>query len=578
MTFLAPWWLLGLALVPAFLLWGVLAPRGRRVTVGSLLLWRRALAGGATGRPTARLRLRDPLLWLDASCIALAILACARPAFHTDRPLDPVATVVLDRTASMEMPSDGPRGTRVLDAWAMARDALAALPDAPVRLVSVPGEAGTPAAETTTLRRLFDADDPADGVRMASAEVWRTAAVRAAADRNRPVVLVTDVAPPGEVPPNVYVLAPGTAAGERGNAGLVRVAARVADDRWWLLVAARASAGAAGPFGLAVSTGEAVHAERDDFLAPGAEAETVVAMDGPPPPRLHVRLAGPPDAFAPDNEAFLVLEPGGVTVRLLGNPPGPSLQRAFEAAGATVRSAAVDIGLPGAEAADLLVACGVPPPDGWMGPAAVIAPPEAVGPVRPGEGTLPAEWRVAEDHPLAEAFYLPPPRLDEVPRYRVEPSARVLVGTAEAPLMVTWETEGARRLAVCFPLDDDVTDWPRRAGFPVFWARAVDWLVPAAARTPACETYAPLAPVPGTGRTAPGRTGFHPVGGRTVGVSFIGTDEGFQSGPGRDDSAAAAAAIRASIAARREAAFDPAWPWAAVLVLLALAARAWVAR
>jgi len=579
MIFLAPWWLLGLVLVPAFLLWGLLAPRGRPVTVGSLLLWRRALAGGAAGRPTARLRLREPLLWLDASCILFLVLACARPALETARPLEPVATVVVDRTASMGAASAGSGGRRFLDARAMARRVIRAVPDAPVRRVSVPGEGGAVRADATTFGRLLEASGPDAGYRLAAGDAWRTAAAEAARHPPRPVLLVTDVARAVEVPENVFVLAPGASPASTGNAGLMRVAARMDDGRGWLLVAARASAEASGPFGVNVSTAGTVHAARSDVLTPGETAERVLAFDGPPPARLRVTLTGPADdAFLPDNEAFLVLEPGGVAVRLLGRPPKTELRRALEASGATVLTEDADGGRPHQQGADLVVACAAPLPAGWDGPAAVILPPGSVGPLRPGEGTVPAEWTVASDHPLADALYLPPPRIDRVRAYEIGDDAEVAVGTREAPLVVTWESPGARRLAVCFGLDRAITDWPRRPGFPVFWARALEWLVPAGDRRPTYRTCTPLAPVPGTGSLAPGRTGFHVVGGKAVGVSFIGTEEGFERGPGRDDSQSAIAALRGAIEARREAALAPAWPYAAALAVLALLVRAWVAR
>jgi hypothetical protein len=575
MTFLAPWWLLGLVLVPALLLWGLLAPRGRPVTVGSLLLWRRALSGGATGRPTARLRLRDPLLWLDASCILFVLLACARPAFDTARPLEPVATVVLDRTASMQMPSDGPKAIRWRDAHRMLAGVLEEAGTAPVRLVQVPRLAGAGAAETRPAREVVSWLESLGRPRLRKGTAYRVASDEAIRRPGLPLVVATDIAPAESLPGNVYVLAPG---GSSRNSGLERVAARIENDRWWLLVSARAAAKTPGAVGLEVSTEATVHATRSDFLAPGGTAETVLSLEGRPPPRFCVRLTGPRDAFPADDEAFLVREAGRAVIQLVGEASATSLQRAFEAAGAAVLTATADGAIADAGVADLQVAYGVPLPDGWTGPAATIAPPEAVGPVRPTRETIQAEWRVAEAHPLAEALYLPPPRLDRVPHYDLEPQAKVLVGTPEAPLVVTWEAEGTRRLAVCFDLEDETTDWPRRAGFPVFWARALDWLVPTAKREPTYRAYAPMEPLPGTGRSAPTETGFHTVDGRTVGVSFYGTDEGFQAGPGRDDSREAVAAIRRSVEARREAALAAAWPYAAALALVALAIRAGVAR
>lgn len=575
MTFLAPWWLLGLVLVPALLLWGLLAPRGRPVTVGSLLLWRRALSGGATGRPTARLRLRDPLLWLDAACIALVILACARPAFDTARPLEPVATVVLDRTASMQMPSSGPAGVRWKDAHRMLAAVLEEAGSGPVWLVQVPGPVDAAAAETRPAPEVVAWLGSEGAPQLAEGDVYRAALDEAVRPPGLPVLVATDIAPSESLPDDVHVLAPG---GSCRNAGLERVAARIENDRWWLLVAARAAAEAPSPTGLTVSAADGALAEVGDFVSPGEKAEVVVPVDDPPPERVHVALTGRDDDFPPDDDGFLILRATGTPrVALVGDVPAV-LQRAVRAFGGVAAvTASPDEPMPRDET-DVVVASKASLPPGWDGPAAVVAPSEAVGPVRPGEGTVAAEWTVSADHPLAEALYLPPPRLTEVPRYTLEPAAQVLVGTREAPLIVTWETEGARRLAVCFGLDDETTDWPRRASFPVFWARAVDWLVPAAKRPPTYATYAPRDPFPGTGRTAPGRPGFHSVGGRTVGVSFIGTDEGFQAGPGRDDSAAALAAIRRSVAARREATLAAAWPYAGGLALLALIARAWVAR
>ncbi len=576
MTFLAPWWLVGLPLVPALLLWGLLAPRGRPVTVGSLLLWRRALGKGAAGRPSARLRLKDPVLWLDAAAVALILLACARPAVRTAKPLEPVAAIVWDRTASMGSKTEGTHGVRWREARTMVRDVLGALPDAPVRLVSVPGPDGAVVARTVPLRQVLDAFDPLTACCLAEDDAWQVAAEEAAAVPDRPVLLVTDAARPDAVPPNLHVLAPGA---EPANAGLAAVTARVEDNRWWLLVRARATPAAPEAVGLAVSTGDTTLAERSTFVAPGGTGETVLGFDGSPPARLHVTLTGPADAFPPDDEAYLspAAGPARRRIRLIGEAP-TAVRRALQVlSGAEVIEHPAGQAVPGDET-DLVVAYREPLPAGWAGPAVIVLPTEAVGPVRPGAGTVSADWTVAPGHPLADAFYLAPPRLTAAPRYQLYARARLLLGTQEAPLMVTWETSGARRLAVLFDLDKAATDWPERAGFPVFWSRAVDYLVPGGVRPLDLVTHRPREPVASLGRPAPGRVGFVETKSGPVGVSFIGTDEGFESGPGRDDSAEAIGAVRDSIRARREAALTPAWPLVASLALVALLARAWAAR
>jgi hypothetical protein len=62
------------------------------------------------------------------------------------------------------------------------------------------------------------------------------------------------------------------------------------------------------------------------------------------------------------------------------------------------------------------------------------------------------------------------------------------------------------------------------------------------------------------------------------GVSFIGTDEGFQAGAGRDDSAAAIEAIRRAAESARREVFYEIWPFLAAAALLALLVRVLVAR
>ncbi len=581
MELLAPWSLAGLVLVPAVLLWGLLAPRGRPVVVGSLMLWRRALGKGAVGRPSARVRLKDPLLWLDALLILLIVLACAQPALRTHEALEPAATIVVDRTASMGAGADQPFGMRWRQARPMLAGVLKAVEDAPIRIVSVPGPSGAAIARVTTVHEVLDRYGPAMECVLAAGDVWPVALAEAARRRGRPVVVATDVAPAAAVPENVYVLAPGA---KSANAGLGRVATRIEKDTWWVLASAKAAPDAPGTYALVVSTAATVHARRDALLAPGKEAQIVLRVAGPPPKRVRVDLEGPGDSFLPDNAAFLVLEPAaGLRVMLVGDAD-PALRRALAAhtgrmAGANTVVVEAAGELPASDAeADLVIASGTPVPAAWKGPAAVIAPPEAVGPVRPAGGQGAPEWRVVESHPLAAAFYLAPPRISAVGRYAIDASAQLLLGADDVPLMATWEAGGVRRLAVLFDFDEATTDWPHRAGFPVFWSRALDWLVPKDRRPAAHRTHAPLGRLPRSGALAPNRAGFHTQGDEVFGVSFIGTDEGFQAGPGRDDSAAAIQALSASIEARRRATLAPLWPYLAAAALVVVLLRTWAAR
>lgn len=599
MEFLAPWALVGLALVPAIFLWGLWAPRGRPVTVGSLMLWRRVLAAGPAGKPSARVRLRDPLLWLDAAAVLLVVLACARPALHTTAPLEPVATLVIDRTASMDIADEEPYGFRWRHAYRMARDVLALVDDAPVRVTSVPGDSGSAVSGQTTIAELRQSSGQPWQPALTAMDVWPTVIREAARGPDVPVLVCTDVIPTVALPAHVYVLACG---GKSANVGLQRAAARTGGGQWWLLLSARAGSAAAGPYALSVWTqGAQSLLSLPEFLSPGASVERVVRIGSPMFGELHAELRGPDDGFAADNSVHLAETPARRLRVLLVGEPDPALRRALAAHEGTEVVEAPPGGkvLPGQ--ADLVVACAAPLPAGWTGPAAVILPPEAVGPVRPparsavaangaGDAALAPEWHVVSAHPLAEALYLEPPRLAAVRRYTVAAGAQLLLGTPDAPLMVTWESQEEknagglfgpgqiRRLAVLFDFDEQATDWPRRAGFPVFWSHAVDWLVPKERRPAEYKYYLPFEPMPGGGLAA-GTPGFYQdAAGRTYGVSFIGTDEGFQSGPGRDDSKAAVEAIRQSIEAKRREALSDLWPWLAAAALVALLARAWVAR
>ncbi len=571
MHWLAPWSLVGLVLVPAALVWGLLWPRGRRTVVATLLPWKRALGGGVSGRPAPRLRLKTPLLWLDAALLALLVLACARPAVERPAPGDPVATVVVDRTASLLVEADGTSRAEAV-AEAMARLAEAAgmrgLADAPVRVLAVPpwprGAAPARLAEVTAA--LCEA-----GPVLADGDALATAVSEAAREPARPVLLLTDVRPVGvtadRLPPNVRLVAPG--ADTPAGTGLTRVSTRIEGPRWWLLVAARAAKDAPGPLRLKVRTGGARVTSVPRFVEPGATIERVLAPGGAVPDRIEVHLEGGRDGFAADEAAYLVRRGAeAVRVALVGEV-GPAVRRALAATG---RAAAVDVladePVP-AGAADVVIAGGVRLPPGWAGPAVLIRPPAGAAAMAPADGAAEAAWRVAAEHPLAEALYLDGPALGEVPRFTLAPEGRLLVGTPEAPLVATWEAAGVRRMGIAF--DPAAGGWPRLESFPVFWARAIDWLAPASAAAPVHVTRRP-----GEGG-APEAPGFHVRNGETWAVSFIGSDEPLQVGDAATGEGAVEALVAAAEALERDRMLEL-WPALALAALVVLAVRAWVAR
>ena len=630
MEFLSLWSLAGLALVPAVFLWGLLAPRGRPVRVGSLMLWRRVLPQGAAGKPSARVRLRDPLIWFDAAAVLLVVLACSRPALKTSEPVEPVATLVIDRAAHMWAATKTDYGRRYQDAQALVTGVLRAADMPPIRVIYVPGPDGAVTTEDATSASFFVRAAGLSQPMLVAMDAWPVALAEAARRSDAPVILATGIAPSQAAPANLFVLAPG---GTSQNVGLRRVAARVESGRWWLLVEAKADASVPGPCRLVVSGDGKTLAQQADFLAPGATVSETFAMTDPPPKELAVELFAsqpgglrpPNDDFPYDNAAYLTLAPATrIRIALIGSPD-PALLRALAAREDTeVMEVSQDAKVQAGQVedstgrADLLIACGEAIPADWTGPAVVILPPQAVGLVRPvggeaadlhpsplaGEGPgvrgprditphpafghpLPQgerekimpEWRIAPGHPLAQALYLEPPRLAAVRRYAFDAQADLLLGTPDVPLAVTWRESGSRRLAILFGLGEPATDWSRRAGFPVFWSHAVEWLVPEQSRAAGYATYRPFEPLPGSTRRAPATPGFSADDkGAAIGTSFIGSEEGFRSGPGRDDSPAAVAAVRRSAEARRRAALSELWPYLAAAALAVLLARARVAR
>ncbi len=563
MVLLAPWSLVGLALVPAVLLWGLLAPRGRRVVVGGLMLWRRALGAGPAGRPTARSRLRNPLIWLDTAALTLVILACARPAFETSRSVDPVATVVLDRTASLALHPDRNAGEPL-------REAPEAILASPVRVVGVPAAGLGEVPAVVALREILDDTREAYRPVLAEGDVYAAAVAAGARRPEEPVLVLTDAAPERPLPENVYVFAPGVRA---RPAALERVAGRVGDGRWWLLV--RAAAQAPGPWALyATAEGEPLRSV-PGFLTEAGSVERVFEFAGAGPRELAVELRGPDGSAAPDGRAYLVREEArAIAVLLVGDTAQP-LRRALDAAGG-VRVFPGDAAEPAPAGLDLVVATRAGLPPGWAKPAVFVEPPAPASPLVPTEGTVGAPWQVSAGHPLADALYLPGPANVTARRYEVT-GGDVVVGTRQAPLMVAYETDGARRLAVLFALDREASDWPDRPGFPVFWRRAVRWLVPQGAGEARYVTHRPWSRLP-DGSLAPGRPGFYGEGKARIGVSFIGSAESFVSAPAQNDTEAALQALDVARGAAERATLVDLWPLLAGAAVVVLVARAWVAR
>ncbi len=272
MTFLAPWWLVGL---PFLVL--LLAARGlrtRTATVGDHVLWARA-AGEARRTDGRRRRLER---WWWALPAASLCVALAQPAFVTRDP----GVIVLDRSVGGGLGIDG--STRIARALTAAR---VLLPGADV--------VGWPPPEVDA------ADVGASGRDVATADVIAAAAGIAAG--GRPVVVATwrNIEAPAGL--GVAVVA------DRAEHAALAAAWIDGDGRRWVRVTGTTGAGARS-----LVVRDASGAETRRIEVPRATS-AVVAFADPGEDRVRSVTLEPPDAH-PDDDALRLGDGGGEARRV----------------------------------------------------------------------------------------------------------------------------------------------------------------------------------------------------------------------------------------------------------------------
>jgi hypothetical protein len=193
MGFATSWALAGLAALPLLLALYLLRRRGREMASAALFLWQE-LAPPAAGRRLSKQRL-PPVFWLELAALAALACAAASPwvAGRDARPL----LVVLDPSYSLAAGGDDSPRRR---AEAALREALAESPTLRPTLVlatappQLLGEDLAPEAVAEAL----------GGWRAEAPGADLDAALRLAAERRAPLVLVlTDGPPPEGLPPTV---------------------------------------------------------------------------------------------------------------------------------------------------------------------------------------------------------------------------------------------------------------------------------------------------------------------------------------------------------------------------------------
>ncbi len=512
-SFLSPvgFLLIGLA-VPLLLLWMLRARRPTRA-IGSVLFWKAVALEQQATSPFKRLR-RSLVLLLELVALVALAYGLARPIVLGEGKDGVARVLVIDTSASM-LARDVGGGTRLDSAKAAARalvGALGARDRATVIAADRSAWTVVPWTDDATAlaRGIDDLAARHTGTALDEGLILAASAAHDAAGALE-VHLFSDGAAPALTPVGLGSALRFHSIGSTGdNLGIIQVALRPRvkgaggaapgtgeGEAWEVFVTVRN----AGQSDRALL----VSLERDGTavaalpVVVGANADKAVVLAARLAPGPVVARLRTPEGRAegldvlPVDDAAYALVPAelGVPVGLATTGDSPALRRALEAAGAQLRP------LPGGAAwagagpvtalddPDLrlcvfegLLPAELPPRD-----CLLVAPPSAVGPVRPGApagGVRIAGWDT--DDPLLRWVDLDDVQVSTTRRLDLGAGARALVhaqvmvdpdgagGVAPVrsttPLLAAWQDGTASRVVLGFDLYRST--WPLRASFPIF--------------------------------------------------------------------------------------------------------------
>lgn len=485
MELLTPLGLAALALIPPLVLLYFLKLKRVPVEISSSLLWAKALMDARANAPFQRLR-RNLLLLLQILMLLLIALALARPAITLKGRATRATVIVIDGSASMAAKDVKP--SRFARAQEMAADAVGELGPNDEAMVVWAGPRPRVAAsfgrDKNVLRAGIDALSAAD----APADLRSALALALSASEGRgerEIVLLSDGAfdpvtelSMGEVPVRFLKI------GEKGtNLALVAVDVR------------RRAGGARQGFATIANFGDVeetvdleIKIRPDDGKGGELPAELialepiVVPAGGEKSEVFFVPEDGglldisisPGGALKADDRVFVAVpSQGKITVGIDGNETFLPRRALMADPRFNVRS-----GISAAEAQklDAAVYMGAEPPSYLQGRYLVIAPQNGgglfsvTGPVAdPGR----IHWE--PQHPITRYTGLGDAHVGEAVGTTPPPGAIVL---AEAgPIPIVWAYERPRLRLVVMAFDPFESDFPLRAGFPIFLGNAVDWLI-----------------------------------------------------------------------------------------------------
>ena len=483
MQLLAPIGLTALGLIPPLVLLYFLKLKRTPVEISSSLLWARALLDSRANAPFQKLR-NNLLLLLQILVLMLLAFALARPAFTVKGRAAHATVIVIDASASMAAKDVKP--SRFAKACADAKALASQLGSGDEAMVVWAGPrprvASSFATDRNVLREAIDSLEPADAPGdLKSALVLAMAASEGRGTRE--IVLLTDGAfdpipdlSLGDVPLRFEKI------GETGdNRAIVAVDVR--------------RRGAGGRQGFAT-------------IANFGDHESQVELD------IKLRSEASPDAEgqllelkpmtipggSEKSEVFSVPEEGGLLE--LSIDDGGALSADDRVFVAVPSQGKIDVALSGAEtflerraleadprfkvktglsmaeavASDVAVFVGARPPPFTQGRFLVIQPVDGAGLFAVG-AEVPDVARVQWEpqHPLVRYTGFGDVHVGKAIATTPPPGAIVLAEAGSVPLI--WAYERPRLKVVVVAFDPFESDFPLRAGFPIFLGNAVDWLL-----------------------------------------------------------------------------------------------------
>jgi hypothetical protein len=212
-------------------------------------------------------------------------------------------------------------------------------------------------------------------------------------------------------------------------------------------------------------------------LAPGEERSLSLPWKGPTEGHVVASIATGddfPDDFPIDDAAYAVFAPAHAVRVLLVGPGNPFLEKGLSALpNVTVRKA----DQLGEAPSDVVVFDGTEVPQLEKGNYILFASVPPNLPLRiTGSLSVPPVTSWARNHPLLDSVSLQGLAIEQA--YHLEPGAGFspLALSNGSPLMLAWDHAGLKVIVVAF--DARRTDFPLRAGFPVFLANALSWFFP----------------------------------------------------------------------------------------------------